>query len=668
MGLLVALTPGCQKKCGPENCAGCCTDKAECVGTTTDAQCGSAGQMCSACGTDQACTDNACVNKTVDPVDSGVPDAGPPPCTSDFDCSAGLICDGMGKCVTGQSCTQNYECQELNDPDDRCYRYGIGCLCDTRQDDGGIGNGVCRVRKTPCTECKSDVECGTDPNIFGAPDGVGTGRCRALPDDMSGKKYCRYQQIGQCQCGNINDGEGYCVPQTNSCDSIGCNLDGDCPSGAICTVNRPDAGANSCGGVCKPRCRWDFNEKANVAPGCPPNETCWVDQRNLDPNSLYYGAGRCKPACAGDSECQLSAGNPFGGPDLVCKTEKLLDGTESAKRCRARGECMDSQECPELTEADAGPYLGYCDRGTFACKRDCRPGVDPVTALPYKDCRNPFACTADAGINYCRLETCKEQGGALVACARGEYCCGDDKNFDNIQDACPATGQNAAGCYKAPTPPFCTLCGQGADLNDPMAAAAADAECLALMPPSYVTCANGSRMPNCSPLAPKCVYAGDKMQQGDGVNVCAMPTINDIGTVPLRYGDTRKDTIACPVGYIARDVRPQPNPSQEVGYCQTNADCAPRQNDGGFDPDGGFCEIDQSLKTPDGGFYKACRCEPGTLGTQCPNGEGFPTGKQSSFCKAALNGTRSYCVETVLCGAQNTQVYYAPADNFGCGL
>ena len=46
MGLLVALTPGCQKKCGSENCAGCCTDKAECVGTATDAQCGAAGALC----------------------------------------------------------------------------------------------------------------------------------------------------------------------------------------------------------------------------------------------------------------------------------------------------------------------------------------------------------------------------------------------------------------------------------------------------------------------------------------------------------------------------------------------------------------------------------------------------------------------------------------------
>lgn len=667
LGLLIAVTPGCQKKCGPENCAGCCTDQAECIGTSTDAQCGAAGALCQACGAEQTCTDNACVDKMVEPVDSGVPDAGPPPCQSDFDCGAGLICDGAGACVAGKSCTANYECQELNDAEDRCYRYGIGCLCDTRQDDGGISStGVCRQRKSPCTECEADLECGTDGTIFSPPDGIGVGRCRALPGDMTGKKYCRYQVVGQCQCGNINDGEGYCIPQSNSCNDIGCNVDLDCPSGAVCSVNRPDAGANSCGGVCKPRCRWDFNMKDNVAPGCPPGETCWVDQRNLDPSSLYYGAGRCKPACANDSECQLSAGNPFGGPDLVCKAEKLLDGTESAKRCRARGECMDSLECDPLPSDQ--PYLGYCDRGTFECKDDCRPGTDPVTALPFKDCRPPYACTADAGVNYCRLETCVEQGGAGIACAQGEFCCGDDKNFDGIADPCPPVAQQgASGCYKAPAPPFCSLCGQGANLQNPMEAAAADAECAALMLPPWATCANGSNSPNCSPLKPRCVYAGDKASQGDGVNVCAMPTINDIGSVELRYGSTRKDQIACPVNYRPQDVIPQPNPDQNIGYCQTNDDCSPRLADGGVGT-GGICEDDPTLPKPmNAGFYKSCRCDANSGSTQCPNGDGYPIGSITSFCKAQLPGLRTHCVETVVCNA-NPTIYYNATDNFGCGL
>ncbi len=686
LGLLIAVTPGCQKKCGPENCAGCCTDKAECVGATSDAQCGAGGSLCGACSADQACTEGACVTKVVEMPDAGQVCTkndecatgwfcntttgkcaeGEPPCQNDFDCAAGKICDGMGTCVAGKSCNADFACQELNDPEDRCYRYGIGCVCDLRGDDGGVGtSGTCRVRKSPCTQCESDLECGADPIIFGPPDGIGAGRCRALPGDTSGAKYCRYQIVGQCQCGTINDGQGYCIPQSNSCDSIGCNLDKDCPSGAVCSVNRPDAGANSCGGQCVARCRWDFASKDNVAPGCKPGDVCWVDQKNLDPSSLYYGAGRCKPPCQSTAECGLSAGNPFGGPDLVCEAEKLSDGTDAQPRCRARGDCMDSLECEELPSGQ--PYLGYCDRGTFECKEDCRPGVDPVTALPYKDCRSPYACTADAGVNFCRLESCVEQGGAAIACAQGEYCCGDDKNFDGVTDACPPLAErNAAGCYKAPKPPFCTVCGVGADLTDPMQAGLADAECLALMPPQWVTCANGAKTPNCSTLRPRCVYAGDKAAQGDGVNVCALPGVNDIGTVSLRYGDTRKDQIACPNNYRSQFIRPQPNPSM-TGYCQTNEDCSPRLADGSADPDGGgICEPDPELRLMDGTLLKACRCEAGTADLNCPNGA-YPIGPLNSFCKAALPGTRSYCIETVVCSG-TPNIYYNTTDNFGCGL
>lgn len=688
LGVLIAVTPGCQKKCGPENCAGCCTDKAECIGTATDAQCGAMGALCGACTEDQTCTEGACVAKmVVEPPDAGTMCDGPedcgagfycdsvsgkcvagiPPCTSDFDCGEGEICGSGGKCETGgKSCSADFQCQELNDPNDRCYRYGIGCVCDTRASDGGVAtSGTCRVRKSPCTECASDLECGDNAVIFGPPDGIGAGRCRALPGDDTGKKYCRFQIIGQCQCGTVNDGQGYCIPQTNTCNQVGCNLDKDCPGGAVCSVNFPDAGAGSCGGVCVPRCRWDFQTRVEAAPGCPPGQTCWVDQKNLDPESLYYGSGRCKPPCQNTSECQQSAANPFGGPDLVCEPEKLTDGTDSQNRCRARGECMDSLECPELPNDQ--PYLGYCDRGTFECKEDCRPGVDPLTQLPYKDCRNPYACTADGGINYCRLETCREQGGASIACAQGEWCCGDDKNFDGIADPCPPLSeQNAAGCYKAPTPPFCTPCGVGADLNDPMQAAAADLECAQAMRPSWVTCANGSNNPNCTDMTPRCIYAGDKMAQGDGVNVCAPGSVNDIGSVPLRYGDTRKDQIACPNNYRTQFIRPQPNPNQDVGYCQSNDDCSPILADGGVGT-GGICEPDPEARKQDGGLYYACRCDVGTGPNQCPNGTSYPTGTVYSFCKSGLNGTRTYCIETAVCAA-NPLVYYNPTDMFGCGL
>ena len=681
MGLLVALTPGCQKKCAADTCAGCCTDKNECVTANTDTQCDLAGAACSSCATDQVCTDGAC-----SVVDAGTPlctvkadcpgaklcdlSSGacvdPPRCMNDFECDPGRICDTLsGECVMGQTCSQDFQCQSLN-AEDRCYRYGQQCTCDTRLPDAGTTtDGTCRLRKGPCEECKFDSECGTDVVIFGPPDGIGAGRCKTLPNDMSGKKYCSYQRVGQCACGTIDDGTGYCRPQSNSCDSVGCNIDKDCPSGAVCSVNRPDAGVGSCGGVCVPRCRWDFGTRDNAAPGCAPGTTCWVDSANLNPDSIYYGAGRCKPPCNDNADCQASGNNPFGGSNLACEAEKLVDGTDSAKRCRANGDCMDNAECPELV--DAGPYLGYCDRATFVCRSDCRTGSDPISNNPFKDCRPPYSCSNDAGVNFCRLETCTEQGGAGIACAQGQYCCGDDNNFDGTPDPCPPlTQQDPAGCYAAPIPPFCTECGAGTDFSmgvDSMVQAMADQECASLAPASWSPCANGSNSPNCSALRPSCHYAGDRGMAA-GIAVCMMPSVNDVGVVRLRYGDTPKTQIACPTNYSVLYVRPQPNPSQGVGYCNTNADCSVLL-DGGVS-DAGVCEPDPQLRQMDGGLLKACRCDAKSGAVQCPNGTA-PIGDVRSFCKDAVTGSRSFCVETVVCTPPRGSVY-KPTTEFGCGL
>lgn len=448
LGIVVAVTPGCTKKCGPDNCTGCCASESECVTDITVARCGASGSACAACAEGQLCEAGACVT----PVMDGGVDAGPPPCTtdaecaqrepgtvcetatgqciprcvSDFDClplQNGSICAGDGHCVKGQGCNFDSDCQSLS-PEDKCYKYGQQCICDTRDRPDTASQGTCRLRKGPCEECTIDRECGNDPIIFGPPEGIGAGKCAQLMGDSSGKKYCLYQRVGQCACGTIDDGTGYCKPQSNRCDQVGCNVDKECPSGSVCSVNQPDAGAGACGGVCVPRCRWDFLSKSLVAPGCPPGTTCWVDSANLDPSSIYYGSGRCRPPCQSDDDCKLGPGNPFGGDNLKCAGEQLAGGGLSEKRCRAKGECMDNVECPELPNDQ--PYLGYCDRGTFTCKTDCRTGNDPVTGLPFKDCRPPYACAADGGTNYCRLLTCVEQGGAGVACAQGEYCCGEE--------------------------------------------------------------------------------------------------------------------------------------------------------------------------------------------------------------------------------------------------
>ncbi|MEW6431613.1 MAG: hypothetical protein AB1730_08880 [Myxococcota bacterium] len=675
MGLVLAVTPGCTKKCGPDNCTGCCASESECVTSITTANCGANGGACSVCAADQLCESGACVNP---PMDGGV-DAGPPPCTtdlecanrdpgtvcdttsgdcvpkceSDFDCLSkqnGSICDLVsGHCIMGQGCgiagvpgPFHSDCQSL-DPENRCYKYGQQCICDERDKPAANYAGTCRLRRGPCQECTSDTECGNDGIIFGPPEGIGAGKCAQLQGDSSGKKYCLYQRVGQCACGTIDDGTGYCKPQSNSCDRVGCNIDKDCPSGSVCTVNQPDAGTATCGGICVPRCRWDFLTKSLIAPGCPPGNTCWVDSANLDPSSIYYGSGRCKPPCQNDNDCKLSPGNPFGGDNLKCAGEQLNGGGLSDKRCRANGECMDSVECPELPNDQ--PYLGYCDRGTFSCKTDCRIGNDPVTGLPWKDCRPPYACSRDAGVNFCRLQTCVEQGGASVACAQGEYCCGEDKDRDGVSDPCPpASERNAAGCYKAPIPPFCQTCMSPDDCLNPNL-------------PAWLSganaCANGSKSPNCSPLRPAC------LQVSMNLAVCAPATWNDISG-PAGQPLPQKAQQGCPVNYQPRYLRID-RAAQSDNYCETNDDC-------NVGTDAGLCDFDPELRLQDGGMLKSCRCVAGAPGSVqrngCPND---PDAGIVSECRSATTGTLTACIETVVCGA-NASVLAAPLDMYGCGL
>lgn len=630
LGLLISTTNGCAKKCGPDTCStGCCSNANECVTATSNSACGSAGASCSSCSGTDFCQQGGCVplGTLADGgrPDAGEVDAGPAKCMTDFDCRAlnnGSICDARtGECAVGPGCTADYNCQSL-DPANKCYRYGHQCLCD--QHDGPAGyTGTCRLRKSPCEECTADVECGSDNIVFGPPDGIGRGVCKALPDDTSGKKYCRYVRVGQCACGTVDDGSGFCIPQSHSCSQVGCNADKDCGANSVCTVSNADAGASSCGGVCVPRCRWDFLTQSNVAPGCPQGQTCWVDSANLDPASPYFGSGRCRPACQSESDCAKSASNPFGGSNLTCAAEVVAGGT-SDKRCRAKGQCMDSSECPDLP-LDS-PYLGYCDRATFACKSDCRTGTDPVTSNPFKDCKYSYSCAANGSVNECKVQSCMQQGGASIACTKGQYCCSEDKNGDGVADPCPPV-VDAVGCYDAPKPPFCVTCKD-------------DTECASPAVPGWLTCKN----PACSPLPNKCYDVGDG--KGGSLKMCVMATFNDNS---FNVNNTPKTALGCPTGYSPNFLATAPNP-MDTDLCQTNDDC-------NVGTDAGRCEKSPALRLPDGGSQKACVCTGGSGTSQCPTG---------SQCHTAVKGQPIYCIDSVVClpgGLVNKSV-----DAGGCGL
>jgi hypothetical protein len=47
--------------CGPSSCTGCCTPEGACVTATTDARCGTSGNLCATCGLGQSCNGAECV-------------------------------------------------------------------------------------------------------------------------------------------------------------------------------------------------------------------------------------------------------------------------------------------------------------------------------------------------------------------------------------------------------------------------------------------------------------------------------------------------------------------------------------------------------------------------------------------------------------------------------
>lgn len=590
-------------------------------------------------------------------------------CHQDDDCSAikpGTRCtEATGQCTDdAHGCSFDTDCNGFVEFDDYCFNGGIQCRCVLESNDAGFP-GICHRRNLPCTECTNNAQCGEAPQFN--PQGA----CLVVPGDMSGKKYCLFQHSGPCACGYFDNGNGYCAPaQGRTCADPGCAADKDCPGGSVCNTQR-------C--ACEPRCRWDFATKTTSAPGCPPNQTCWVDNENLDPASIYYGSGRCKPPCGSDVDCAFnSTTNPHGGTKLKCAAEQLSGGGLSDKRCRANGDCMDDLECP--VQPDTSIYFGYCDRGSFQCKLDCRLGTDPVTGKPYNDCRAPYGCKLENGMNKCVLKTCVEQGGAAIACNIGQYCCGEDKNSNDAGDPCPSQNdRDLSGCYRAPSPPFCKACrifcpGDGSPCM-------VQQDCNTGLPSWLTTgpdhCTNGSNAPSCAQwpngkAMPNICNIYDNAQDmatGDVqyYGYCEAATHNDIRRnnigrsiaaqgCPATFG-VRFD----PVGVQGLPIQTQPFLTMMDNFCDTDADCRKGNDAGTCGPSAGV------PKRMDGSLRKACLCTVGSAVNQCPN---QADAGLTSFCRDGIPGETQFCVADVVCQGPGAYLFGDPDAGplYGCGV
>ncbi|MGC4121457.1 MAG: hypothetical protein QM765_44155 [Myxococcales bacterium] len=478
------------------------------------------------------------------------------PCTYDDDCGPSERCSETLTCVPAIPCNTPANCTPSDDNDQaRAYcenaTVGLGCRCVTSPAaDGGTATGYCKRRLPPCAPCQSDEQCGTDPLFFRTPLHE-PGKCVAL----DGVKVCLEPFVSaKCACGESANLEGgyYCTPQGASCGEDGaflcCQKDGNCPpEHPLCETAT---------GRCQDVCWYDFDKKETI--GCRADKVCHVNPKFLTPTSPNFGAGRCGPPCAADTDCA------YLRDDFVCRAE-----TGSDKRCRPPG-CLGDIECPE--QPPESPSTGYCERTTGACMTDCRTGKDPVTSVDYADCKGGYKCQkpSPSAPGTCVEQTCVEQGGAQQFCRWNEMCCGEDRDGDTTTDPEPCTDAtgNVIGepgkCYRMPNPPWCAEC----DPNDVKSCTGK---------PGYPT---STKDPNvCFPFGP----GSDGVDRG---NACAFACA--------------KDT-ECPKGFFCKDV--------EV-YCTPDTaaqDCG----------DANACQ-DTGQKDGQGNPIYWCRCTTAGSQAECP--------------------------------------------------
>lgn len=226
--------------CGP--CLGCCQGSM-CVGPSdqTNAVCGLFGATCHACETGSYCGKAGCVRPQ--------PRCGPGNCagccTSQLDCAEGTQGDACG--FAGQACQG---CPGSNKGTGSCVpRLGGGGACNAqRQCDPSNCNGCCLGDE--CVIGVTDPQCGSGGAACGAcakgqtcvADALAVGGvCRFPP-------FCSYQNCSTCcvgdQCmpGNTST---ECGKYAQSCES--CN-----PGGWVCVDNQcaPPCAANNCAGCC----------------------------------------------------------------------------------------------------------------------------------------------------------------------------------------------------------------------------------------------------------------------------------------------------------------------------------------------------------------------------------------------------------------------------------
>jgi hypothetical protein len=410
------------------------------------------------CGCDGRLYCNECVAEEagtrVDPQNLCLPpppDAGPPPCTSDSQCSIGQYCAGTGCGTVGtcepvpQACPLACASPEVCGCDGRLYcnaclaeeagtRVDPQSLCLPPPPDAG---------PTPCT---TDSQCSIGEYCAGT--GCGTaGTCEAIPEacplycvspgvcGCDGRVYCN-----EClaeEAGTRLDPQSLCLPPPADagppdagptpceddaqcstgeyCAGIGCGTPGTCePLPGVCTEECVSPGVCGCDGHLY--CNACLAEEAGTR----------VDPQNLCIPPPDAGP----PPCVTDSQCsagEYCAGTGCGTPGTC---EPLPDG------------------CPR--SACVAPGVCGCN-GQVYCN-ECYAELAGTRVDPQNLCLPPDAGTPDAGPPVCTSD---------AQCAAGQYCAGNGCNTPGTCQPIPticASACAAVGVCGCDGRTYCNAC------------------------------------------------------------------------------------------------------------------------------------------------------------------------------------------------------------------
>ena len=342
------------------------------VAGTTDATCD---------GVDDDCDGHVDEDWTCDP-SPGCQQPGPGVLHPCCDCGAGLVCDGVNKCINGTvECTGGaINVEVCNCLDDDC--------------DGKIDENVTCGAGAQCVGCQCAFQC--NPGEFPCPLGK-----KCLAEGSSGN-FCINDPCFGVTCPAVNGNAQACFDNgdnTSKCVdicSLTCNANNLCPNDMSCVsgscVCQTPLACDPANGECLPNDCTTYPDRCTANQNCI-NGACVTNlcQGVTCPDAQYCVAGQCYNSCAG-VDCPTGQRCRLG----TCETDPCGHACPFGQACNdSTGQCIDDP-CP-FRDCPQGQW---CDPNDGQCEDDPCVGTKcPVDGQICKGgtCYDPSEFEPDAG-------------------------------------------------------------------------------------------------------------------------------------------------------------------------------------------------------------------------------------------------------------------------------